>query len=96
MPRVTRAHAPEAHMRTPPERDQPRGAVAASYAAVLAQPKPRRKPKPTPEEADAEDAEGIAPKEDENGMQTRISSFRDKNIGKPEPWDGEDEATFKM
>ena len=50
------------------------------------------KPKPTPEEADAEDAEGIAPKEDENGMQTRISSFRDKNIDKPEPWDGEDEA----
>ena len=29
-------------------------------------------------------------------MQTCISSCRDKNIGKPEPWDGEDEAAFKM
>ena len=28
-------------------------------------------------------------------MQTFISGFRDKNIGKPEPWDGEDEAVFK-
>ena len=54
------------------------------------------KPKPTPKEAAAEDAEGIASKENVNGMQTVISSFRDKNIGKPEPWDGEDEATFKM
>ena len=28
-------------------------------------------------------------------MQTFISGFRDKNIGKPEPWDREDEAVFK-
>ena len=28
-------------------------------------------------------------------MQTFISGFRDKNIGKREPWDGEDEAVFK-
>ena len=28
-------------------------------------------------------------------MQTFISGFRDKNIGKLEPWDGEDEAVFK-
>ena len=27
-------------------------------------------------------------------MQTFILGFRDKNIGKPEPWDGEDEAVF--
>ena len=28
-------------------------------------------------------------------MKSSISGFRDKNIGKPEPWDGEDEAVFK-
>ena len=28
-------------------------------------------------------------------MGTFISGFRDKNIGKPEPWDGEDKAVFK-
>ena len=31
-------------------------------------------------------------KEDKEGMKTFISGFRDKNIGKPEPRDGEDEA----
>ena len=28
-------------------------------------------------------------------MQTFIAGFRDKNIGKRDPWDGEDEAVFK-
>ena len=28
-------------------------------------------------------------------MRTFISGFPDKNIGKREPWDGEDEAVFK-
>ena len=33
--------------------------------------------------------------ENREGMQMFISGFRDKNIGKPEPLDGEDEAVFK-
>ena len=50
----------------------------------------------TPNEADVEDAKKVvASKENREGMQTLISGFRDKNIGKPEPWDGEDEAVFK-
>ena len=28
-------------------------------------------------------------------MQTFVSDFRDKDIRKPEPWDGEDEVVFK-
>ena len=55
----------------------------------------RLKPTTTPNEADVEDAEEVASKENREGMQTFISGFRDKNIGKPEPWDGEDEAVFK-
>ena len=45
--------------------------------------------------ADTGNDEEVVPKEDREGMQTFISSFRDKNIGKPEPWVGEDEAVFK-
>ena len=55
----------------------------------------RLKPTTTPNEADVEDAEEVASKENREGMQTFISGFRDKNIGSPEPWDGEDEAVFK-
>ena len=29
-------------------------------------------------------------------MQTCLLSFRDNSVGKPEPWVGEDETTFKM
>ena len=46
--------------------------------------------------AGSENDEDVAPKKDREGMQTFISVFRDKNIGKPEPWDGEDEAVFKI
>ena len=53
----------------------------------------RLKPTTTPNEADVEDAEEVASKETREGMQT--SGFRDKNIGKPEPWNGADEAVFK-
>ena len=35
--------------------------------------------------ADTENDEEVAPEEDREGMQTFISGFRDKNIGKPEP-----------
>ena len=45
--------------------------------------------------ADTENDEEVAPKKDREGMKTFISGFRDMNIGKPEPWDGEDEAVFK-
>ena len=55
----------------------------------------RLKPTTTPSEADVEDAEEVASKENREGMRTFTSGFRDKNIGKPEPWDGEDEAVFK-
>ena len=53
-----------------------------------------RRRRPTKQNAD--DAEWIAPKVDRQGIQTYIWSFRDKNIGRPEPCDGEHEATFKM
>ena len=55
----------------------------------------RLKPMTTPNEADVEGAEEVASKENREGMQAFISGFRDQNIGKPEPWDGEDEAVFK-
>ena len=45
--------------------------------------------------ADTENDEEVAPKKDRKGMKTFISGFRDKNIAKPEPWDGEDEGVFK-
>lgn len=32
---------------------------------------------------------------DENGQQNKVNNFKDKNISKPDPWDGEDEAGFK-
>ena len=47
------------------------------------------------ENADTENDEEVASKEDREGMQTFISNSRDKNIGKPEPWECEDEAVFK-
>ena len=42
----------------------------------------RLKPTTTPNEADVEDAEEVASKENREGKQTFISGFRDKNIGK--------------
>ena len=45
--------------------------------------------------ADTENDEEVAPKKDREGMKTFMSGFGDKNIGKPEPWDCEDEAVFK-
>ena len=32
---------------------------------------------------------------DDSGQQNKVNGFRDKNISKPDPWDGEDEAGFK-
>ena len=52
----------------------------------------RLKPTTTPDEADAVDA---VEKDDRRGLRTCISGFRDMSIGKPQPWDGEHEATFK-
>ena len=45
--------------------------------------------------ADTENDKEVPLQEDREGMQTFISGFRDMNIGKPEPWDGEVEAFFK-
>ena len=42
------------------------------------------------------DGQGVDDKKfDENGQQTKVNGFKDKNISKPDPWDGEDEAGYK-
>lgn len=47
----------------------------------------------TQSERAAEDQEKA--KFDESGQQNKVNGFRDKNISKPDPWDGEDEAGFR-